>query len=771
MRVYELARELSVESSDILAKCKTLGLKQKNRLGGVSEEEAVALRKALADKAPSAKAPAPQKPLAAKQRAPAARGRAPAKQAIGPKKAPPAGAAPKREAAVPTPERAAPPGDEHPKGRKQRPTRLADDDPTLAVRARPLPGRYTPPSAIPRYPRRPPRRGRGKRVKRPLATAPKAMPSALQAPMSVKDLSASTGIKANMIIAKLMQEGTMVTINAVLDEEQIGCVAKALGLDVTVREAVTAETAVAALEKPEDTLEDLKPRAPVVTFLGHVDHGKTSLLDCIRKSHVVDQEHGGITQHTAAYRVTVGEHTVVFLDTPGHEAFTAMRARGANVTDIVALVVAADDGVMPQTEEAIDHARAAGVPIVVAINKCDKGEANPTRVKQQLSALDLQPEEWGGQTVCVEVSALTGNRVDELVEMLALVAELAELKANPDRPARGTVLEANVSGSRGPIATVLVREGTLRIGQVILCGATYGRVKALFDDRNRPIHEAGPSWPVVVVGLGQLPEAGDPLIVLDDLHQARAVAEERQHEAREASMSRRAHVSLENLFSSIEAGEVRELRLILKGDVSGTLEAVCQMVEGISSPEVKTHVLRASVGGISVSDVLLADASDAIIVGLNITPDTTARMLAEEKGVAVRVYNVIYRVKEDIEQALSGMLEPEERETVAGHAEVRRIFRISRVGSIAGCHVTDGAISRSNRVRLVREGVVIHTGRLGSLRREKDDVREVREGFECGMHIESYDDVKVGDVIEFFQIEKIARTLDTAGSDSQKAAP
>ena len=628
----------------------------------------------------------------------------------------------------------------------------------------PLPGRYIPPSAVPRYPRRTARRPRVRRIKRPVQVTPRPTSFDVQTPISIKDFSALIGIRANTIILKLMQQGVMVNINAVLDEEQIQTIAGDLGLTLTVREAATAESAIAALEQQEDKPEQLELRAPVVAFLGHVDHGKTSLLDYIRKTNVVEQEHGGITQHIAAYRITVGEHTVVFLDTPGHEAFTAMRARGANVTDIVALVVAADDGVMPQTEEAIDHARAAGVPIVVALNKCDKPEANPLHVKQQLTNLGLQPEEWGGDTVCVEVSATTGQGIEELVEMLALVAELAELKANPNKPARGTVLEANVSESRGPIATVLITAGTLRIGNVILCGATFGRVKALFDDRNRPMREAGPSTPVVTIGLDSLPEAGDSLFVLDDIHQARSIAEERQRKIREESVTRRAHVSLENLFASIEEGKIRELRLIIKADVRGTLEALSQVVEKISTPEVKTRVLRASVGGVTISDVLLADASDAIIVGLDVAPDSATRALAEDKGVSIRVYNVIYRVKEEIERALVGMLEPEEREVIMGHAEVRQIFRISRFGNIAGCSVADGLVARNHRIRLVRDGVVIHEGRLASLRREKDDVREVREGFECGMHVDAYEDIKVGDVIETFRIEKVARRLDSTGS-------
>jgi len=585
----------------------------------------------------------------------------------------------------------------------------------------------------------------------------------VETPISVKNLSSEIGVKANTIIFKLMQLGTMVTINATLDAEQVEVLGAELGLTIHTRAAATAERAVERLELAEDKAEDLEPRPPVVTFLGHVDHGKTSLLDRIRRSDVVAQEYGGITQHMGAYRVQVGGKTVVFLDTPGHEAFTAMRARGANVTDIAALVVAADDGVMPQTEEAIDHARAAGVPIVVAINKCDKPEADAMRVKQQLTNLGLQPEEWGGDTVCVEVSAVTGNGVDELVEMLALVAELRELKANPHRPAQGTVIEAEVSGSQGAIAKVLIQNGTLHVGDVVVAGSSYGRVKTLRDDRGRSLREAGPAWPVTVAGLSDVPAAGDRLVALPDIQEARAVAMERLRREREKSVLQRRHVSLENLFASIEAGNVRELLLILKADVRGTLEALNQVIDGIKSAEVKARVIHASVGAVSLSDVLLADASDAIIMGMNVGVDSAARSLAEEKGVSIRVYNVIYRVKEDIEQALSGMLAPEEKEVVVGHAEVRRVFRISRYGSVAGCYVTDGTVARSHRARLLRDGALVYEGRLASLRREKDDVREVREGFECGILLDSYSDVKVGDIIETYRIEKIARTLEGSG--------
>jgi translation initiation factor IF-2 len=770
MRVHELAKELGTTSQELLKLCRQLGMKAANRLAGLSAEEAAALRQKLPGGAK--KAPAPKAPKTAK---PAAQKTPPAPQKPQPVAAGAKGAAPAHPTPPPAAKLRATEGSEEMRSaaRKRRKGRggASDEDDLLLPDTVKVLGRYIPPSSIPRYPRRGMRRQHARAPRRASAKplAEKTAIQELRAPVSVKDLSSALGVKANQILLKLMAHGAMVTVNVLLSAEQIRLVLRDLGLDINVLEAVTAETTVTDIEQGVDRPEDLQPRVPVVTFLGHVDHGKTSLLDRIRKTDVAAHEYGGITQHIGANRVTVGGKTVVFLDTPGHEAFTDMRARGANVTDIAVLVVAADDGVMPQTEEAIDHARAANVPIVVAINKCDKPEANPTRVRQELTKLGLQPEEWGGETVMVDVSALTGKGVDELVEMLALVAELRELKANPKKAARATVLDAAMSGSRGPVATVLVQDGALKVGDVIVCGAAFGRVKALYDDRDRPLKEAGPSWPVAVIGLTELPQAGDRLIVLDDLSKAREVAEERRLKARDAVMTHREHVSLENLFTSIEAGRVRELQLILKGDVRGTIDALQKVLASIVSPEVRLHILRASVGAISTSDVLLADASDALVVGLNVVPDSAARTLAEQKGVAIHTYNVIYRVKEEIERALSGMLKPEERETIGGHAEVRKVFRISRVGNVAGCYVRDGTVLRAHRVRLVRDGTVVFTGRIASLRREKDDIREAREGFECGIRIEGYDDVKVGDVIETFQIEKIARTL--GSSQASPAAP
>ena len=761
MRVYELARELNRKNEELLEQCARLGLSKTNRLNGLTDEEARKLRKAFKSAAGGKKAAIPSPKAQAGKARPTKAGDKPSEP--GATQAPAKKRKPRRGKEEAAPEERPPHGTTR-KRRVRGPIFSPDEVGDEEILVTPLADRYVPPSTIQRYPRRSGRRSRPKRISR-TPPAPRRVSSyEIEVPISVKDFSAAVGLRANRLIMQLMQAGEMVTINAVLSEDQVKFLASEFNLNVEVKEALRAEDAIAKITGEADKPETLKLRPPVVAFLGHVDHGKTSLLDCIRKANVVADEHGGITQHIGAYKVSLEGKEVVFLDTPGHEAFTTMRARGANVTDIVALVVAADDGVMPQTEEAIDHARAADVPIVVALNKCDKPEADPNRVKQQLSQYGLQPEEWGGDTVLVEVSAVTGKGVDDLVEMLALVAELRELKANPDKPGRGAVLEAEISPTYGPVATVLVREGTLRKGDIVVCGPTYGRVKALMDDRGRNIAEAGPSTPVMAVGLNAPPNAGDAMIALGSFQKARAVAEERGQKIRQASVVQRQHVNLENFFASLKDAETRELRIILKADVRGTLEALSQVLAGIKSDEVTLRVLRSSVGGISTSDVILADASDAIIIGLHVAADPVARSLAEEKGVAMHLYNVIYRVKEEVERALVGMLTPEERESVSGHAEVRQVFRISRFGSIAGCYVTDGVVARNQRVRLVRDGAVIHDGRMASLRRQKDDVREVREGFECGINLEGYDDVKIGDRIETYIIEKIARTLGSEGA-------
>ena len=597
---------------------------------------------------------------------------------------------------------------------------------------------------------------RGGRSMRRATPAVIEKPSAVtvEFPVTVKSLSSATGIKAGELLRKLMASGVIATINDTLDNEVVSLLGAEFEVDVTIKPPRDLEAELRQ-RRPEDKPEDLASRAPVVVFLGHVDHGKTSLLDAIRKTKVTETEAGGITQRFSAYKV----NNVVFLDTPGHEAFTEMRARGADITDVAVLVVAADDGVMPQTEEAVNHAKAAGVPIVVALNKIDRPDADLMKVKGQLAALDLAPEEWGGNTILCEVSATTGQGIPELLEMLALESELLELKANPDKNASGTVLEAELSEGRGIIANVLVMEGSLRRGDVILCGAGFGRVRHLRDDMGHELSEAGPATPIEVWGLNEIPEAGDHFFVVDDLSQARTVAIEKQHQIRLERLAERHHVTLENLFSRIEEGKIKELRVVLKCDFKGSSEAIVSSLAQLSNDEIKIRMLHAGVGGISEGDILLADASDAIVIGFNVAAEERARALSEERKVQVRTYDVIYQIISDVRDAMEGMLEPEEREIIVGHAEVRQIFKISRFGVVAGCHVSDGVIERSHRVRLVREGAVVHTGTLSSVRREKDDVREVREGFECGMKIADFDDVKVGDVIESFRIEKIARKL------------
>ena len=558
----------------------------------------------------------------------------------------------------------------------------------------------------------------------------------------------------------LMQNDVMATLNDPLGNDVVELLGTEFSIEVEVRRGRDLETEIEEASAKPDRPEDVKPRAPVVAFLGHVDHGKTSLLDAIRQSHVVDTEAGGITQHIGAYTVRKDDHTVVFLDTPGHEAFTAMRARGAQVTDIVVLVVAADDGVMPQTEEAISHAKAAGVPMVVALNKMDLPGANPDRVMQQFTTFEILPAKWGGETEFVPVSAITKAGIDDLVETLALQAEILELKANPNKPASGTIIEAELSEGRGSIATVLVLDGTLKVGDIVLCGQASGRVRSLIDDRGRSIQEAGPATPVEIAGLSTVPQAGDRLFVVSDLDKARDIAETRVRRDREANLAERAHVTLENLFAQIEEGKQKELRLIIKADVQGSLEVLRKTLTDLSGDEVAVNILHSAVGGINESDILLADASDAIVLGFHVVAESAARLLGEAKKIDVRLYNVIYRLKDDIKAALEDRLEPERRENVLGHVQIRRIFRISRFGNIAGCFVLDGRVGRNDQVRLIRDSVVIYQGKLASLRREKDDVREVQSGFECGINVEGYNDIKEGDVIETYEIQEIKRTLD-----------
>lgn len=582
-------------------------------------------------------------------------------------------------------------------------------------------------------------------------------------PVNVRTLSTAIGVKTSDIMTFLMKNKIMVTLNEALPEDIVGLIAIEFGKEVKFRRERDLEEDLQTEMEEQDLKEEKDGmsiiRAPIVAFLGHVDHGKTSLLDVIRKANVAAQEHGGITQHIGSYKVNTTHGDVVFLDTPGHEAFTAMRARGAQVTDIVVLVVAADDGVMPQTEEALAHARAAGTPIVVAINKIDKPNANPDRVRRQLSERGLMPEAWGGDTIFVEVSAATKEGVPHMIEMLALQAEILELNAYPDRKAVGTVLEARISEGRGIVTDILVQDGTLRKGDVILCSHGFGRVRGLYNDFGQEIEIAGPSSPVEVTGLSEVPSTGDRFYVLDDFHKAKEIAHQREQRRREASLMQRAHISLENLFSRIAEGKVQELRVIIKADVQGSVEVLCDSINSITSNEVKVNILHRGVGGVNESDVLLADASDAIIIGYHVQAEVKAKQLAEQKGVEIRYYSIIFEAIAEIKKALEGLLEPEKKEKIIGHVDIRQVFSISRLGKIAGCQVADGIVTRNCHVRIFRAGAVIFTGKLSSLKRVKDDAKEVKEGFECGLKFEGFDDIEIGDRVECFVIEEIARKL------------
>lgn len=594
-------------------------------------------------------------------------------------------------------------------------------------------------------------------------TAPRKGDVVIETPCTVKQFAEATGVSVAVVIKKLMELGYMFTLNHSFDAEVAELLIVALDLKATVKkEATLEEQYVDSAFDQVDPEESLKPRAPVVTFLGHVDHGKTSLLDRILHLRVVSGEKGGITQHIRAYRVSTPGGDVTFVDTPGHEAFTEMRARGANCTDVAVLVVAADDGVMPQTEEAISHAKAAGVPIVVAMNKMDLPGVNRDKVVQELAANDLMPSEWGGDVEIVETSAATGKGVDELLETLLTVAELHELKANPDRRATGVVLEASLQPGEGVVCKALVQKGTLRVGDVVLCGAAYGRVRAMTDtlDVRKHVKEAGPSVPVTLTGLDVPPAAGSKFVVLEDVSVARQIAEERAKRAREVELADvQSHVTLENLFERMNSAKQQTLNVILRADVRGSIEAIRKEMGKLEHPEVKVKILQASVGGVTEADVYLADASDAIIVGFNVVPDEGARALAEKKKVQVRRYDVIYKLTEDIRAALEGMLKPIEQVKELGRALVQRSFNISRVGTIAGCRVMYGVVERDCRIRVIRDSRIIGDYQLETLKREKDDVKEVHDGYECGMKLKNFNDVKEGDVLEAYKIEEVARTF------------
>jgi translation initiation factor IF-2 len=745
-RVHEIAKQEGLSSKEVLAALNAAGIEAKAAASSVEEQDALkALAAASGDgaKTDGKNAPAPRK-----------KGAAPA-----PRPKPKAGdgsAAPRKASDAPRPVRpdGGQDGSQGRSGRKRR--RVVID--SQASRREHMP--QAPPL-------RPPRR-RGGRRRRPLLEEPQEKapvevveqpPTKVNSGATVKEVAETLGLGTAEVIKKLMELGEMATLTQTLSDETITALAQALDQKVEVVSA-----AEEAPEEPayEDAEEDLVDRPPVVTIMGHVDHGKTSLLDAIRETEVVAGEAGGITQHIGAYQVHQNSKRITFLDTPGHEAFTAMRARGAKVTDLAVIVVAADDGVMPQTVEAVDHARAAKVPVLVAVNKIDRPDAQPDRVRNELASQGLTPEDWGGDTIFCDVSAKTKDGLDNLLEMIVLAAELEELKANPSAAAAGVVIESHLDPGRGPVATMLIQRGTLRVGDALVAGATWGKVRAMLDFTGARVEEAGPGDPVEVLGFNGVSEAGERVEAVDGERTAREMADERLHRLKTEALARQQarKVSLDEVFQKATAGEVKELNIVLKADVSGSLGALQDEIAKLPQERIVADVIHAATGGISESDVMLAAASDAIIIGFNVRPLVEARRAAEREGVEIRTYSVIYKVTEDLRAALEGLLEPEEVEEQIGQTEVKELFRASRVGTIAGCEVTEGKITRTAQVRLVRDGTVVWTGRVGSLRRFKDNVQEVEAGLECGVVLEGYQDVKVGDVLELFETKQVEQTLE-----------
>jgi translation initiation factor IF-2 len=686
----------------------------------------------------------------------------PVRPAAPPATTPPAGTArPAARPAGPRPASQAPLGG--PRPLPSQPIRPAAPARPGPVGARPgLPPRppmRQPPPPRPAAPKREPPRPAPPPPIAPAAPPPITRTITLAEGMTVADLAAKLDVKAKDVLKKLLERRMMMTINSTIDPDTATEIARDFGADIQMR---TFEEELLEVESEDANPEDRITRAPVVTVMGHVDHGKTTLLDAIRETRVAEREAGGITQHIGAYRVQVGERQVVFLDTPGHEAFTMMRARGARVTDVVILVVAADDGVMPQTKEAIDHAKAANVPILVAINKIDKPEANQDRVKKELADLGLVPEEWGGQTVTVAVSAKKKQNLELLLEMVLLVTELSELKANPKRAATGTVLEAKLDRGRGPVATVLVQDGTLNVGDTFIAGTIVGKVRALIDDRGRPVKNAGPATPVEVLGLSGLPQPGDTFQGITDAAKARQIATFRQAQQKERALGAKGgRLTLESLQQQLAEGGVKELAIIIKADVQGSAEVLADTLSKLTDERAKIRVIHSGVGAINESDVLLASASNAIVIGFNVRPDRNAEAVAERERVEIRLHSVIYNVTDEMKKAMAGLLEPTLKETRIGIAEVRQTFKVPKFGTVAGCMVTDGRITRAGdaHARLIRDHVVVYEGKIGSLRRFKDDVSEVKAGFECGIAFERYNDIKVGDVIEAFVVERVAATV------------
>jgi translation initiation factor IF-2 len=757
-RVHEIAKQQGLTSKEVLAALRAAGIEAKVAASSVDEEDALrALASSGSDGAKGAEeaapageqaAPQPKEPSAER---PETKGRSVNREGGGDGAAKPA---PRQQGARPV--RRDPGQAQGPAGGARKRRRVVID--SQASRREHMP--QAPPH-------RPPRR-RGGRRRRPLLEEPpekapvvevEPEPTKVPAGATVREVAETLGVGSAELIKELMGMGEMATLTQTLADDTIFALAQALGQKVEVVSAAEEEAAEPAYEDDE---RDLAERPPVVTIMGHVDHGKTSLLDAIRETEVVAGEAGGITQHIGAYQVHQNGNTITFLDTPGHEAFTAMRARGAKVTDLAVIVVAADDGVMPQTVEAIDHARAAGVPILVAVNKVDKPDAQPDRVRNELASQGLTPEEWGGETIYVDVSAKTKEGLDNLLEMIGLAAELEELRANPNAPASGVVIESHLDPGRGPVATVLIQRGALHVGDAVVAGATWGKVRAMLDFTGARLEQARPGDPVEVLGLDGVVDAGERVEAVEGERRARQLASERGQRLKAESLARQQarKVSLEEVFAKATEGEVKQLNVVLKADVSGSLEALQDEIAKLPQERIAVDVIHAAPGGITESDVMLAAASDAVIIGFNVRPLADARRAADREGIEIRTYSVIYKVTEDIRAALEGMLEPEEVEEALGQAEVKELFRASRVGTIAGCLVTDGKVTRTAQVRLVREGTVVWTGRVGSLRRFKDNVQEVEEGLECGIVLEGYQDVKVDDVLEFFETRQVEQTLE-----------
>lgn len=713
MRVHELAKKLNLDNKTLLAKLKRLGVEAKSHLSLLDGETSELVYEELKGKKKPAKKPAKKAVKKAGKRAP------PLKKS-------------EKKVVRPEPKE---------KAKKALPPLQEKVEPVIEKPEEKLKEKLPPIE---------------KKAEVVLKEPPKPSLEFQDSP-TLGELAKLLKIGPSELIKNLMSRKVMVTINQRLDKNLAVIVAKEFGVEA---KAITIdEKDLLPIETIIDEEKEMKPRPPVVTIMGHVDHGKTTLLDAVRQSKIAEGEAGKITQHIGAYEVELDKGKVVFLDTPGHEAFTAMRAHGAKITDIVVLVVAGDDGVMPQTVEAIDHAKAAKVPIVVVINKMDKPNVDPTRVKKQLTEYDLVSEEWGGKTIFVPVSAKTGKGLDGLLEMLLLEAEMLELKANPNRPAEGTVIEAEIHKGKGPVATILVQKGTLRLSDIFICGAEFGKVKAMINDQGRRLKEAGPSTPVEILGFSNIPRVGETFTVVREEKKARQISLIRKDKEWEQSLKRVTHIHLEDLHKQIETGEIKELPLILKADVSGSVTAIKESLEKLGSGKVRIKIIHSGVGGINESDVILAIASEAIIFGFNIVPDVKAQVLAEKENVDIHIYRIIYELLDEVKLAMAGLLEPTFKPVFSGRAEVRQLFRVPKVGMVAGAYVLYGKISRSNRIRLIRDGAIIHEGSIASLRHFKEDVREVGTGLEFGIGIANFNDLKVGDLIEAFHLEKVTPKL------------